>query len=211
MTKRTIPGSIVLTLFTTLAVGGCQQAGSDSPSLSSLTGAGNDQAATSSMMNTVSDTTTLVSRTTPGTATDAKLDVAWLDSDVFDRQLSSAMSKSPSEIHVNLDTGANQVPARINTWFGEVTDRGGHVTTMTQTAWAQLNGEQTAEGVQTRGLFLLELLPFAFQLIQSRIHEEATYGPSKNYDAILVTNNTRDHIQMLVFKHKEPAQPSAKP
>lgn len=206
MNRLKLSSSIAFCLGVLLTAAGCSNNNSSQPaSLTDITGTKDNNSAMTSTVSAVSDTATLVSRTSDTTPASAeKTNVSWIDSDVFDKTLSKTMARQPAEIDVNLNTGANQVPARINSWFNEISDRGGHVSTVTETAWAQMNGEQTADAVQTRGIFLM-VLPFLFQIISQAVHEEATYGPASNYDALLVTDNSRSRIDMLVFKHKEPA------
>jgi hypothetical protein len=189
--------AIAAGLLGALTLAGCETTGqSNSPATTSA-------ATTDAIAQTIPAAASLVQQKTSNTTkpTNQIRDLPWIDGDVFDRQLSGALKQNPSEVRVDMEAPMRQMPQRMNTWLNEVSERGGNVNAMPQQAWDRMNAQQTAE-VKTRAAFLLQLIPIAVQYIAERVRTEATYGPSGNYDVILVTNNQRDRVQLVVFKHK---------
>lgn len=199
MTLRHTHGALAAAgLVGLLALAGCETTGQTStPATSALSGSSSD------MMQTIPAAVTVATQR-PSTAapTTQIRDLPWIDGDVFDRQMSGALRQNPVEVRVDLEAPLSQMPARMNVWLNEVSERGGSVNTMTEQAWERFSAAQTAE-VRTRAAFLLQLLPLALQYVTQRIREEATYGPASNYDVIMVTNNQRNRIQLVVFRHKQ--------
>lgn len=198
MSRTHIHGAIAIGLMMALGLAGCEtdQAGSK-PVTGGTTPSADVMAATIPAAVTVA-----TQRPSTAAPTTQIRDLPWIDGDVFDRQMSGALRQNPVEVRVDLEAPLSQMPARMNVWLNEVSERGGSVNSMTEQAWERFSAAQTAE-VRTRAAFLLQLLPIALQYISQRIREEATYGPSGNYDVIMVTNNQRNRIQLIVFRHKQ--------
>lgn len=190
-------------LMTMLTLAGCETDQMNSrPATSSMTGGGTGTSSSEMMATIPAAVTVATQRTSAAPPTSQIRDLPWIDGDVFDRQMSGALRQNPVEVRVDLEAPLSQMPARMNVWLNEVSERGGSVNTMTEQAWERFSAAQTAE-VRTRAAFLLQLLPLALQYVTQRIREEATYGPSANYDVIMVTNNQRNRIQLIVFRHKQ--------
>lgn len=192
-------------LLGALALAGCETTGQSNspPGMSGASTPAASSGTTNTIVATIPAAATVASQQMANTSkpTNQIRDLPWIDGDVFDRQLSGALRQLPSEVRVDMEAPARQLPARMNTWLNEVSERGGSVNAMTEQAWERFSNQQTAE-VKTRAAFLLQLIPIAVQYVAERIRTEATFGPAANYDAILVTNNARDRVQMVVFRHK---------
>lgn len=98
--------------------------------------------------------------------------LVFLDSQIFDEELSDAMSDEPAKITVQVPAkfNLNEIPDRLDRWLYAVKDGGGEVVAKPENP--------------SRGL-ITEAIDVMVSLV-GRIDEYRLYRPSRDYDATLL-------------------------
>ncbi len=116
-------------------------------------------------------------------------DLAFLDSRLFDEQLSGRMSKGVNPLEVVLRPGGdvtlNNLPDRLDRWLYTVDQSGGRVAV----ASTKPGDERALLGIA------LDLASFAWE----KAEEQRLYGPAENYDALLRYDPDTGVLEEVVF------------
>lgn len=111
----------------------------------------------------------------------------FLDSRIFDEELSSFMSEDTREITVNMPVGfhLNDIPERLDPWFYEIKQNGGKVVA---------RPENPSRGIVSA---VIDVVVAVFEMV-----DEATlYGPSEDYDATLLYREDGT-VKRIVFERR---------
>lgn len=119
-----------------------------------------------------------------GTA-QAEKEIDFIDSSVFDNQLSSAMLKATQEITVFPVAGmtVNEIPERLNKWLSAVSNYGGDI--------------RVEPRSRSMGL-LMEMAESLFKMVQ----EEMTYRQAGQYDAVIYYREDDGKIEKVLFTRR---------
>lgn len=116
----------------------------------------------------------------------------FMDTDVFDNNLSQSMSVDTENIHVAItgQVSINEIPERLGKWLSAVVDKQGRV------------GVEPKSNTKFLGAFL-GLLPTVYSFLK----EEISYGPALNYNATIFYQPDTGLIDQVVFTKKPEAPP----
>ncbi|MCP4696682.1 MAG: hypothetical protein GY862_07520 [Gammaproteobacteria bacterium] len=111
--------------------------------------------------------------------------IAFLDTDIFDKQMSSSMSANLDTIEVAAISpfSVNRIPERLGKWLSTVNEGEGTIITEPKT--------RSFIGV-------LSALPPVFVYVKDRM----LYGPGENYNATIHYNPKSGLIEKVVFSSK---------
>jgi len=118
--------------------------------------------------------------------------LTFLDSSVFDRDLSDALRAHPHELHVNAPErfGLSHIPPRLEKWLSAVKDSGGTV---------------KAQPVAQEPLAMRGLLGMAIDLVVAlfdAIHQGILYGPAHDYNVVLYYRQDTGIVEDTVFRRR---------
>jgi hypothetical protein len=125
--------------------------------------------------------------------------ITFFDADVFDTQLSKAMTaQGPVTVRTIDGVTLNEMPKRLNTWLSQIQDRGGDVTVQTT------EGVDPATG-KTRGLESLAIgaVQYIVETVYTHYHDAQLYGPAEGYNATLVVMPGSSRLQEIRFTRKD--------
>lgn len=124
------------------------------------------------------------------TMSQESVNVQYIDSNSFDKYLSSAMKENTARINVEIiktfDT--NNIPDRLDKWFYKVSNSGGEVV-----AQEIVSDDQP----QMRGI-VSEVIAVTTS-IYGFVKTSRLYGPANNYSAKLLYEKDTGEIQNVVF------------
>jgi hypothetical protein len=138
--------------------------------------------------------------TSTPTKTQAELEnVAFTDTDVFDKNLLDSMSSDIQRINVPMigDVSLNRIPGRLGKWLSVVNKEG-------QLNFKQISREGDDPRI-TRGIpiAILGLLPAVYHFVKDQL----TYSAAILYDATIFYYPNNGLIENVVFtKRKQPVQ-----
>jgi hypothetical protein len=139
--------------------------------------------------------------TSTPTKTQAELEnVAFTDTDVFDKNLLDSMSADIQHINVPMigDVSLNRIPERLGKWLSVVNKEG-------QVKFKKISREGDDPRI-TRGVsigIILGFLPTVYHFVKDQL----TYSPAIQYDATIFYHPNNGLIENMVFtKKKKPVQ-----
>lgn len=121
--------------------------------------------------------------------------IEFFDMSSFDSKLSAAMKKNPSLIAVTFPVSVtvNSIPKRLDKWFSVIEKSEG-------TVKLKADEEAAPPGMKKRGA--LSLLVSLAVGVYNLVREESTYGPAKNYNALVHYNKATGKIRQIDFTRK---------
>ena len=114
--------------------------------------------------------------------------VVFIDTDTFDKDLSSSMAADTKAITVTMlaPMSINQMPTRLGKWLSAISDKDGRV-------------DVEPKPTTTKSLSLmLGLLPMAYNYLK----EEFSYNSASNYNATIFYNQKLGTVKKIVFTKK---------
>lgn len=114
--------------------------------------------------------------------------VVFIDTNVFDKDLTDSMSAKVDTISVTPVGGlsVNQIPERLNKWLAAISDKNGKV-------------DIEPKAPATRSLtFLIGLLPMAYDYFKNT----SSYGLAGDYNATIFYQPDSGHIERIEFVRK---------
>jgi predicted component of type VI protein secretion system len=123
--------------------------------------------------------------------------IAYVDSDVFDKQLSRALSEGLPEVTVTATApfGVDNVPKRFDRWLTKADEFGSRIT---------LEAEPETEVTRN---FLSKLYSLTFGALFGG--RDKLYEPVKNYDLKVFYQKSSGHVTRMVFTDKASADAAA--
>jgi len=120
---------------------------------------------------------------TPTTAKHSE-NLSFMDTDVFDKNLSSSMSADTETISIAItgDVSINQIPNRLGNWLSAVVDKQG-----------QVEVEPKTRSLGLAAIF--GLLPAAYQYLK----KEFLYGDAEDYNATIFYDRDTGLVNKVVF------------
>lgn len=124
---------------------------------------------------------------TPTTAKHSE-NLRFMDTDVFDKNLSSSMSADTEIINVAItgDVSINQIPNRLGNWLSAVVNKQGQVEVEPETRSLELGA-------------ILALLPVAYQYLK----KEILYGDAEDYNATIFYDPDTGLVNQVVFTKRK--------
>lgn len=117
--------------------------------------------------------------------------LTFMDSAIFDKNLSRAMRAEEEEIEVLglVKFTPNNIPERLDKWFYVIDENGGEV-------------EAVRLSPRNQGIFgeiIIHIIIRAYENIRQKI----LYGPAKNYNATLYCRPDEGAVEKIIFSHKK--------
>ncbi len=174
---------LIFTLAAAVALAACQTAGGQGGSAASSqeTAASSQGTATPAPP---AETSLVVEKT---------MEMSFFDSSTFDWDLSGAMGDHYREIEVEFPASfsLNDIPERVDNWFGKIKESGGSV---------KAQALPPKDQVAMRGIIsaIIDIIVALFDAAQ----ESALYGPAENYNALLLYQKDTGQVETLVFNHR---------
>lgn len=127
--------------------------------------------------------------------------LSFLDSRIFDANLSRALAAGYKEVTVETPAGVtlNSIPERMDKWLYAVSDANNKVVS------------QARQDIQMRSIGLVALIQAIATGTYGWLRDEITYAPAKNYDATLVYDKETGNVEKIVFSAIDKAAAAAAP
>jgi len=127
----------------------------------------------------------------------------FIDTDMFDKQLSTAMSNQHYEIQISMLTpfSTNNVPQKLDTWLTVISDFGGEVNVEPVETEMPEDGEKTG----TKRSFIVPIALALFSMYKDYRNQQK-YEAAENYNAtVFYKQNEQGEaiVEKIVFSHKE--------
>lgn len=113
--------------------------------------------------------------------------LSFMDTDVFDKNLSKSMSTDTENIHVAItgQVSINEIPDRLGKWLSVVVEKEGRV---------DVEPKSNTKFIGA----VLGLMPTAYRFVK----EEIFYGPADDYNATVFYTPETGLIKKVVFRKK---------
>ncbi len=128
-----------------------------------------------------------------------KSEISFIDSRIFDEELSDALSAGLKEVTVTTEAGVTlgNIPERMDKWLYAIRDADNPVVA------------KPREGTAYRSIGLVALLQAIATGTYEFLRESVTYYPARNYRATLLYDKATGRVDQVVFAAIEAAQAPA--
>lgn len=125
-----------------------------------------------------------------------KSHITFMDSRIFDDELSDALDAGLDEVTVETGAGVTlgHIPERMDKWLYTVRDADRQVVA------------QPSQGTAYRSIGLAALLQAIATGTYGWLRDSITYSPARNYDATLIYDKASGKVERVVFRAVAPAQ-----